>query len=273
MCSCFCQMSRFVPLLFVVFLSTMVRAAPPTQDDVNIYSGLCRTGSLGKYELSGEMGIIGRRLIGGQAKLSAEAIKDEFPGINDEKNRLFAIQAFQDCIYRYVERFHPRIESNQPSQSVVTPSLPSERRREIVFLANQLEDFKNQMERMKASLPETYYDKNTSIEKKPKDDPHIFNLENYSRYKAFQTPDGILDFSNVSNSDIAILCDTYQSEVRSYYSFWSNYSRPFVLSQYRIPGEVSRICSAASEVDRRYPTEQGSPYAAARRASVKLWNG
>jgi hypothetical protein len=234
-----------VPLLFVVFVTTMARAAPPTQDDVTIYSGLCRTGSLDKQELSGEMGIIGRRLLAGQAKLSAEAIKDEFPGIKDEKNRLIAIQSFQDCTYRYVERFHPRIESNQPSQSVVTPSLPSERRREIVFLANQLEDFKNQMDRMKASLPETYYDKRTSIEKKPKDDPNIFDLENYNRYKAFQTPDGILDFSNVSNSDIAILCGTYQSEVQSYNGFRNNYSRAFVLSQYRIPGEVSRICRAA----------------------------
>jgi hypothetical protein len=91
----------FSHLLFIVLYSAMVMAEPPTQEDVNVYAALCKTGSLSKYDVSAEAGLISRRVLSGAAKLSAASLKDEFPGIKEEKNRLILIQGLQDCVYRY----------------------------------------------------------------------------------------------------------------------------------------------------------------------------
>lgn len=238
----------FLSLLFVCAWSTTGMAEPPTQEDVNIYAALCKTGSLSKYDVSAEAGLISRRLLSGAAKLSEASLKDEFPGIKEEKNRIILIQGFQDCVYRYVERFHPQSEpkanaAGPPSQ--LAASIPPERRREIVFLANQIEDFKKIMEKTKDGVPERYYDANDSTEKFPKKDTNILDLENYNRYKAFQTPSGIPDFSNVTKSDVAIICNTFSTEVQSYYNFRNGWYRVITLPEYQLSDEVQRICNAA----------------------------
>jgi hypothetical protein len=226
----------------------MVMAEPPTQEDVNVYAALCKTGSLSKYDVSAEAGLISRRVLSGAAKLSAASLKDEFPGIKEEKNRLILIQGLQDCVYRYVERFHPQIApkatpASPPPQ--LAPSIPPERRREIVFLANQIEDFKKIMEKTKEEVPERYYDARDTTEKFPKKDTNLLDLENYNRCKAFQTPSGIPDFSNVTKNDVAIICNTFSTEVKSYYKFRNSWSRVIALPGYQISNEVQRICNAA----------------------------
>jgi hypothetical protein len=246
--------SIYYGLALLVLAATNATATPPSQDDVNIYSSLCKIGTSNTYALGGEvsgvLGLIARRLLSGEAKLEAGAISNQMPDIKDEKNRLLALQSYQDCMYRYVDRFHASVQPKDSQQtlshpSAVAPTVSLERRREIIFLANELEDFKNRMKKVTASLPETYYDKTTSTQKRPRDDTRILTLDNYSRYKAFQSPTGIPDFSNVSNSDIAILCDTFHSEVKSYYDFSRDYGRAFGLQPYGLAKEVSRICTAA----------------------------
>lgn len=235
-----------LPLLLGLLI-TPVMADPPTQEDVNTYTALCKTGSLSKYDVNAEASLISRRLLSGSAKLSGEALKDEFPGIKDEKNRMSLIQGLQDCMYRYVERFHPRIEPKEKPTTPLqlAPSVAPEQRREILFLVNQLEDFKGKMEKTKERIPERYYDPNDSTEKFPRKDPRLLELETYNRYKAFQSPSGIPDFSNVVKRDIAIICDTFFTEVRDYNSFRNDWRNIFDLNQYSTQEEVNRICNAA----------------------------
>lgn len=235
-------------------LCTQATAAPPTQDDINVYASACKVGDAIRQEIAGgagiELSLFARRVIGGEGKLSTEAIKDQFPGIKDEKNRLLVFQGYQDCLYRYVERFHSGAQTNEgktaPSTSVIAPGMPPERRREILFLANQLEDFKGKMGKIVAGLPENYYDKKRATETKPKQDPHIQNLDNYNSYKAFQSPSGILDLSNVTNNDVALLCNTFSSELHSYSEFRLQYGKAFSLPRFVMSDEAFRICQAAA---------------------------
>ena len=60
-------------------------AAPPTSQDVDVYSSLCKIGSQTTVVVSGELGAISRRILAGEGKLSASKLQDEFPGIRDEK--------------------------------------------------------------------------------------------------------------------------------------------------------------------------------------------
>lgn len=86
-----------------------------------------------------------------------------------------------------------------------------------MYLANQLDDFKQKMKAMESSLPDKYYDTRSATEKNIKGDTRILNIENYRRYKAFQSTSGILDFSGMTNN-------VYQSpryvQSRSYWIFW-----------------------------------------------------
>lgn len=238
-----------ISIIFVLVLPKSLFAIPPSSKDVDVYSSLCRTGFLNKFTIDGEVGLISRRLTKGEAKLSSEAILDEFPGIKNERNKLEAIQSFQDCVYRYVQHFHPtkNAKTAESTQSVISPSVPLERRREIIYLANQIEEFKNKMEVMKSQIPERYYDKRNSKEVKPLRDSRILNLENYSNYKAFQSADGIPDFSQLSNNDIVILCDTFNSEVTDYIKFYRDYRKVFKIEKYKISNEISRLCNSAQQ--------------------------
>ncbi len=238
-------------IVFLCLASTS-HAAPPTSENVDTYSGLCKIGEAVRYELEGKafapLALIARRILGGEVKLSTEAINSQFPKIKDEKNRLIALQSYQECMYRYIERFHTPNQSkveNTSSSSPVAPTIPAERRREIVYLANQLDDFKEKMKKVIVVLPEKYYDTRTSTEKKPRDDLRITNIDNYERYKTFQAATGILDFSGMTNNDISILCDTYKIEADGYYYFQREYGRAFNLQSYKIPKEVTRICKAS----------------------------
>ena len=119
--------------------SALVLAAPPTSQDVDVYSSLCKIGSQTTVAVSGELGAISRRILAGEGRLSASKLQDEFPGIRDEKNRLLALQSFQDCMYRYVEKFHTASGGTESTvQIVMSPGVAAERRREIVYLANEL---------------------------------------------------------------------------------------------------------------------------------------
>lgn len=229
-------------------------AATPTAQDVDVYSSLCKIGSETTFGVAGELGAIlgaiARRILAGEAKLSASKLQDEFPGIRDEKNRLLALQSFQDCMYRYVERFHAAAGSAQPARSsgasvIVGPNVSAERRREIVFLANELESFKQKMSKGLAAVPATFYDKRDSTEKRPREDQRLIGLADFSRYKAFQAASGGLDFSNATNNDIVILCDTYGDEVAAYHAFNRQY-HPLGLPAYSSTNEVRRICGAAA---------------------------
>lgn len=240
----------FSSIVACLLLFNTVTAAPPSQDEVNVYSSLCKIGKLKDYELNLEMGLIGRRLIAGGGKFSNKDLQQEFPGIKDEKNRLLALEAYQDCMYQYVTRFHPAVSSEAsaskvPSDTVFSPTVPIERKREIIFLANELENFKNQMENMKSALPDNYYDKRDSKEKYPKKDQRIIDLDNYKRYKAFQTPSGVPNFSNMSNNDIVLFCDAYSNEVNSYYYFQREFGKVLGLQPYKQSPEVKRICKAS----------------------------
>lgn len=221
-------------------------AAPPTEYDVNTYSSLCKIGSAWNFEAGGELGLIGRRILSGAGEVSVSELRDEFPGIKLEENRLLALAAYQECMYRYVKRFHAgEGEAVQETASPVAPTVLPDRRREVVFLANQLEDFKVKMASMKDDLPEAYYDKKTAREVTPTEDMRLIDLENYNRYKAFQSPSGLLDFTNISNNDLALLCDTFDLEVKEYASFYRSFRRDLRISPYNIPKEVQRICIAA----------------------------
>lgn len=192
------------------------------------------------------MGLIGRRILAGEGEVSASHLQDEFPGIKLEENRLLALAAFQECMYRYVKRFHPSEgETAQETKSLVAPTVLPDRRREIVFLANQLEDFKVKMASIKEDLPEAYYDKKTATEIRPTGDMRLIDLENYKRYKAFQSSSGLLDFTNISNNDLALLCDTFDLEAQEYRSFYNSFRSDLRISPYKIPREVQRICKAA----------------------------
>lgn len=246
-------MNLYLPRAFILFfvLNLGVECAlaeAPNQEDVSLYAALCKTGSLSKIDVSAEAGLISRRLLSGEAKLSTESLQDEFPGIKSEKNRIILIQGFQDCVYKYVERFHPQTEpkvSNAPP-SQLAPSIPPERRREIVFFANQIEDFKKIMEKTKENIPERYYDSNDSTEKFPKKDTNLLDLETYNRYKAFQSPSGIPDFSNLTKNDVAIICNTFYTEVQNYINFKYNWRQVVSLPEYGVSAEVERICKAAN---------------------------
>lgn len=224
-------------------------AAPPSQQDVDIYASLCRIGAQTTVAAGAELGLgaIARRILSGEAKLSASKLQDEFPGIKDEKNRLHALQAFQDCMYRYVERFHTNGATSSAGRAtaVVAPDISTERRREIVYLANELDAFKRKMEKSLAALPATFYDKRDSTEKRPRDDARLVGLADFSRYKAFQAAGGGLDFSNATNNDLAILCNTYGDEINAYKAFARQYL-PLGLPPYAATDEVRRICAAAA---------------------------
>jgi hypothetical protein len=261
-------------------------AAPPTEKDVDTYSQLCKIGSQSTLgvSLTADLAVIARRILAGEAKLSGSKIQDEFPGIRDEKNRLLALQSFQDCMYRYVERFHPAVAAVAPppvqvptpvvppkpsapappssggprppsppqqapvqvktDASPVGPTVAPERRREIVFLANELDTFKQKMGRAIAAVPQTFYDKRDSTEKMPRGDHRLVGLADFTRYKAFQSATGGLDFSNATNNDIALLCSTYTSEILDYYHFSRQY-QTLALPRYDATGEARRICHAA----------------------------
>ena len=222
--------------------------APPTPRDVDVYASLCKIGSQTSVAISGELGVISRRLMAGDAKLSASKLQDEFPGTRDEKIRLAAILSVQDCMYRYVERFHLAANSSStgsgPSASIIDPGVPVERRREIVFLANELESFKLKMSKAISMIPTTFYDKRDSTERKPKDDPRLIGLADFSRYKAFQSASGGLDFSNATNNDLALLCSTYTDEINAYKAILRQYP-PLGLPAYAPTGEAARICTSA----------------------------
>lgn len=248
------QVSRCSVILLFASLCSNANAVPPTQDDINVYASACKVGDSFRREIAGDAGIelslFARRVIGGKGKLSEEEIKDQFPGIKDEKNRMLVIQGYQDCLYRYVESFHLGTQSNDgkkttPSASAIAPTVPPERRREILFLANQLEDFKAKMGKIMAGLPENYYDQKRATEKSPKHDPRIQNLDNYDSYKAFHSPSGILDLSNVTNNDVALLCNTFSSEINAYADFRLEYGKAFSLPRFMMSDEAFRICQAA----------------------------
>lgn len=233
----------FIALLIAPIL---VIAAPPTQNDVDVYSSLCKIGSQSTVAIvgEGEIGAIGRRILGGEAKLSASKLQDEFPGVIDEKNRLLALQSYQDCMYRYIERFHPTEVNLASTQGfIIGPNTSSERRREIVYLANEIENFKSKMSNVIASLPTDFYDKRDSKDKKPRNDPRLIGLDNYSHYKAFQSASGGLDFTNLTNNDLVLLCNTYIGEIDNYRNFKSQYD-PLNLIGYGASDEARRICSA-----------------------------
>ena len=221
-------------------------AAPPTREDIDVYTSLCRIGSAWNFDAGGELGLIGKRILAGQGEVAVSELRDEFPGISLEENRLVALTAFQECMYRYVERFHPGQSAEfQQRQSVVGPESLPDRRREIVFVANQLEDFKKKMARVKASLPESHYLKRTATTVTPLEDMRLIGLENYGRYKAFQSPGGLLDFTRISNNDLALICDTFEREVSDYSAFVRDLGREFRLSPYVMSSELRRICKAA----------------------------
>jgi hypothetical protein len=227
-------------------MSTPARAAAPTSQDVDVYSSLCKIGSQTTVVVSGELGVIARRILAGEGKLSASKLQDEFPGIRDERNRLLALQSFQDCMYRYVEKFHiAQSGTKSTSVAAVNPQVSTERRREIVYLANELESFKQKMEKAIASVPGTFYDKRDSTDKRPREDSRLVGLADFSRYKAFQSASGGLDFSNATNNDIVILCNTYASEIAEYGAFGRQY-QPLGLPPYGSSGEVRRICVSAA---------------------------
>lgn len=246
--------SCLASIMFVVMIiaNWSAVAAPPSQEESDIYSSLCNTGSVTEYALSGTakapiMDLIIRRTLKGEIRLSASELKDKFPKISDEDNLLHAMELYQDCVHRYVEHFHSGSPDTLPSTSVIAPSVPLERRREIVYFANQLDDFKLKMRNMMTDIPETYYDKKSSRETKLRNDGRIFNIDNYNRYKAFLSPSGILDFSNLTNNDIALICDILKNETKDYHSFYSNYRSAFGLQPYSIPREALRICLAANK--------------------------
>lgn len=227
-------------------------SAPPSQEQVDVYSSLCKIGSISKLsteaELAAKLGFIGRRLMSGEGKFTKEEIEKEFPDIKNEKNRLLALQSYQDCMFRYVEAFHINNKENKNDKGstlTFSPNVSMERKREIIFLANELENFKNTMGITIASLPEKTYDKRSSKDKYPKTDVRILDIDNYSRYKAFQTLEGIPNFSNLSNNDIALMCDTYKNEIKSYNKFWRDYRGILDLQTYTISKEASRICKSA----------------------------
>jgi len=220
-------------------------SSPPSVSDVDIYSSLCKIGSQTTVAVSAELGLIGRRILAGEGALSASSLKDEFPGIRDENNRLLALQSYQDCMYRYVRIWNaPSSSPSTVESSVVGPTVSPERRREIVYLANELETFKRKMEQTISALPQTMYDKRDSTDKRPKDDARLVGLGDYSRYKAFQSASGGLDFTSASNSDLTLLCTTFEAEVRAYGAFRSQY-RPLGLPDYDPTKEFRRICTAA----------------------------
>lgn len=236
---------RFSPFAAAIVFPLTTYAVPPTVPDVDVYSALCKIGSQTTVVVAGEIGAISRRILAGEAKLSASKLQDEFPGIRDEKNRLLALQSFQDCIYRYIDRFHPAVDSPQVRPNVnVSPNIPAERRREIVYLANELDSFKGKMARAIAAVPTSIYDKRDSTERKPKDDPRLMGLSDYSRYRAFEASSGGLDFSGATNNDLTILCNTYGDEIEAYKAFIRQYKQ-FALPPYAPTGEVRRICRAA----------------------------
>jgi hypothetical protein len=228
-------------------------AAPPAVQDVEVYLSLCRVGS--QTTFTGVAGLdldlnrlLTKRLLGGEAKLSGSKLTDEFPKISDEKNLMSAIRSFQDCVYRYVERFHAAAApgaSSSPNSAIVGPNVSPERRREIVYLANELDSFKQKMIRTTTSLPATFYDKRSSTERRPKDDPRLIGLADYSRYRAFESATGGLDFSNATNSDLVLLCSTYFEELNDYNAFARQY-QPLQLPAYAAVAEVRRMCAAAS---------------------------
>jgi hypothetical protein len=128
----------------------------------------------------------------------------------------------------------------------VNPGVSTERRREIVYLANELESFKQKMEKAIASVPGTFYDKRDSTDKKPREDSRLVGLADFSRYKAFQSASGGLDFSNATHNDIVILCNTYASEIAEYKAFGRQY-QPLGLPPYGSSDEVRRICVSAAK--------------------------
>ena len=94
-------------------------------------------------------------------------------------------------------------------------------------------------------IPASIYDKRDSRDKKPREDSRLIGLADFSRYKAFQSASGGLDFSNATNSDIVILCNTYGSEIAEYKAFGRQY-QPLNLPPYGSSDEVRRICTAAA---------------------------
>ena len=230
----------------IVIASKSALSAPPSSHDVDVYSSLCKIGSQTTVVVSGELGAISRRILAGEGKLSASKLQDEFPGIRDEKKRLLALQSFQDCMYRYVDKFHMTSSGTNSSVNVaMSPGVPTERRREIVYLANELEAFKTRMASVVSSLPASFYDRRDSKDKKPREDSRLIGLSDFSRYKAFQSASGGLDFSNATNGDIVILCTTYSSEMAEYNAFSKQY-KPLSLPPYGSSAEVKRICTSAA---------------------------
>lgn len=226
------------------------RAAAPSAQDVDVYTSLCRIGSQVTGTLTAEIGAVSRRILAGQAKLAASGLQDSFPGINNEQNRLLALQSFQDCMYRYVDRFHPAAGAPKPEGGsastpvLLDPAIPPERRREIVYLASELASFKGKMAAVTRSLPETYYDTRDSRQKRPRDDARLFGLVDYQRYRPFEASGGGLSFAEATNNDLALLCSAYGDEVQQYQSFAMDYY-PLKLPQYNMTGETRRVCDAA----------------------------
>lgn len=253
-------MLQMRPRVFAVVTATSIlyltglpdaQATAPTAQDVDVYTSLCRIGSEATGTLTAEIGAVSRRILAGQLKLAASDLQDSFPGIKNEQNRLLALQSFQDCMYRYVDRFHLAASAAKSdgattaaSSVVLDPAVPPERRREIVYLASELESFKGKMAAVARSLPETYYDKRDSSQKRPRDDARMFGLADYRRYKPFEASGGGLNFAEATNNDLALLCSAYGDEVQQYQSFAMAYY-PLSLPQYNVTGETLRLCEAA----------------------------
>jgi len=251
-------MGKRAVLLFIVSLyCNTIYGKPPSEADINIYARACSIGAANSYSGEAEFGIaLGtlKRMILGKGKISSkfslEDFKQEFPGLKEEKSRLQALALFQDCLFRYIEKFHSGADT-EPT-AVFSPVIPDERRRELLFLVDRLDDWKQTMKFAISILPPMYYDKDLGTNINLHTDRRIAEIATYEPYEMFREASGEFDFSSLRNNDIAILCQIWQREITSYINFYQQYKSKFpTLPDYwwwPSMHEEKRICDSAKAI-------------------------
>lgn len=243
-------------LLFVVaLLYTTASAKPPSEEDISIYARACSIGAANTYsdetEFRVALGVLKRKALGeGEvlSKSSIEDLKQEFPGLKGEKSRLQALTLYQDCLFRYIEKFHSGTDT-EPT-ATFSPEIPDERRRELLFLVDRLDEWKQTMKLAVSILPKKYYDKKSGTSINLRADRRVAEIDTYQPYEMFREASGEFDFSNLTNNDLAILCQIWQREITNYYKFHQQYKTKFpTLPDYwwwPYLEEEKRICNSAT---------------------------
>ena len=243
-------------LLFVIaLLCTTASAKPPSEEDISIYARACSIGAANTYsdetEFRVALGVLKRKALG-EGKVSSKSsiadLKREFPGLKEEKSRLQALVLYQDCLFRYIEKFHSGTDT-EPT-AAFSPEVPDERRRELLFLVDRLSDWKQTMKSAVSILPTKYYDKRSGTNINLRADRRVAEIDTYQPYEMFREASGEFDFSNLTNNDLAILCQIWQREISNYFYFHRQYKAKFPTLpdswSWRHMREEKRICDSAT---------------------------